>query len=116
VRARTELETAVENSKGNNADAVAHLGYLFAFEGDAAKAKQLQDQLAPHGDQHAEHFYQRAIIAAGLGHKSEAIDLLNQAYRTHASDLPYVAVDPMLYALHDEPAFKDLLRRLGLSS
>ncbi|HXN24671.1 MAG TPA: tetratricopeptide repeat protein [Candidatus Dormibacteraeota bacterium] len=59
--------------------------------------------------------YQRALLYAQLGERDPAIENLVQAARERASGIEFVAVDPRLDALRNDPRFQDLLQRLGHS-
>jgi tetratricopeptide (TPR) repeat protein len=111
ARGRAELETAVQMN--SHRDAVGDLGFVYAAMGQREQAKKLDQRLSkdPEG---APNYYQRAIIATGLGNKREAIHLLDEAYKVHSGDMAYVAVDPLLRNLHSEPRFQELLRQMRL--
>ncbi len=49
-----------------------------------------------------------------LGEKAAAMAALENAYREHASYMIYIAVDPELNSVHDDPAFQELERKVGL--
>jgi len=49
-----------------------------------------------------------------LGSKQEALRYLETAYDQHADGVPQIVSDPAFKNLHDEPAFRQLLARLGL--
>jgi len=49
-----------------------------------------------------------------LGNKQEAIAYLNISYEKHEEYVLQVETDPAFNTLHDEPAYKDLVARLGL--
>ncbi len=55
-------------------------------------------------------------VYAALGDKDEAMRWLEEAYRQRASLLVTIGVRPGLEALHSDPRFRDLLRRIGLPS
>ena len=58
--------------------------------------------------------YSAARIYAELGEKDKAFVALNKAYENRESDLLPIKVDPLLDPLHDDPRFKELLKRVGL--
>ena len=58
--------------------------------------------------------YEIALIYAGLGEKAQAIAWLEKALATHDKGMTYLAVDPCLDPLRDEPRFRDLVQTVGL--
>ena len=58
--------------------------------------------------------YMVAAMYTGLGNKDHAFEWLNKAYEDRSSSIPFVKVDPFFDALHSDPRFQDLLRRIGL--
>jgi hypothetical protein len=59
--------------------------------------------------------YHLAMIYAGLGKKDEALKLLEQAYQERFGLLVYLKIEPRFDLLREEPQFKDLLARIGLT-
>jgi predicted NAD/FAD-binding protein len=57
-----------------------------------------------------------AIINCGLDNKNEAIKWLEKACEERAGGLLSVKVRPMWASLRSEPAFAQLVNRLGLNS
>jgi hypothetical protein len=57
---------------------------------------------------------QLAIIHTRLGHRSQALSLLEEAYEVRSLGLTEMAVEPAFEPLHSEPRFQDLCRKLGL--
>lgn len=49
-----------------------------------------------------------------LGYKQEAMLYLNAAYEQHSDGLVQIEVDGALNPLHDDPAFRNLIARIGL--
>jgi DNA-binding winged helix-turn-helix (wHTH) protein/Tfp pilus assembly protein PilF len=58
--------------------------------------------------------YSLAQTEAIFGNKQEALRLLTIAYQKHDENTVGIAADPTLGSLHEEPAYKDLVARLGL--
>ena len=52
---------------------------------------------------------------SGLGNKDDAFAALELAYKEQSNILQFVKVHPFLDPLRDDPRFKDLVRRVGLS-
>ncbi len=58
--------------------------------------------------------YELAVIYVHLGENDKAMDHLEKAYADHdGADLPHVNTDIRLAALHDNPRFKELIRKMG---
>jgi hypothetical protein len=55
-----------------------------------------------------------ALISAGLGERREALAMLEQAYSRHSSMMTWLKVDARFDAIRQDPAFQDLMRRVGL--
>lgn len=60
--------------------------------------------------------YDIAQIYARMGEKDKTLAWLEKAYGEHDSGLVSVAVDPLFDNVHSDSRFRDLLRRLKLSS
>src|SRR6185295_3657271 len=57
--------------------------------------------------------YHRAVVNCALGRSAEALDLLEEAYATRDAKILWLGVDPELDALHAEPRFNELLRKMN---
>ena len=55
-----------------------------------------------------------ALRYAALGDKEKALEWLERAYAEHDEWLPLLNVEPAYDALHADPRFQDLVRRMGL--
>lgn len=58
--------------------------------------------------------YSFAFVLAKLGENDRAMEQLEIAYKEHNPGLVYMKVDPAYQALHANPKFQDLQRRVGL--
>jgi len=54
-----------------------------------------------------------AVIYSALNDKESAIYWLNEAYKHHEMEIPWLKSEPQFYSLHDDPRFKDLIRKVG---
>ena len=98
---------------GNSVIATAMLGHVYAVAGEKAKAMQILEQLQePHQDHYVSPFL-IAVVYAGLGKKDEALDWLSRAYDDDDPWLTNLKVDQRLKALHSDPHFQTLLRKIG---
>jgi eukaryotic-like serine/threonine-protein kinase len=112
-RAIAEFQKARE-LEPNVAEPLASLGRSFALSGQAAKAKDVLIQLRKVSANIHITPYNVASIYSALGDKTAAIAELEKAYQERSFYLSWLAVDPQLDSLRKEPAFQDLLRRVGL--
>jgi len=58
--------------------------------------------------------YERAVAYANLGKKEQALHWLEKAYEDRFMLMIFLKVDPTFDALHPDPRFQELLRRIGL--
>jgi len=58
--------------------------------------------------------YHRAFYFARVGQRDLAFENLEQAFGNRYRTLAYVLDEPMLYPLHDDPRWRNLLERIGL--
>ena len=55
-----------------------------------------------------------ALIHLGLGNDNKTFEYLEMAYIERDSWLPFINVWPLLDSLHDDPRWKELLKKMGL--
>ena len=56
-----------------------------------------------------------ALYYARAGDKERVIQWLEKAYEEHDNNMPYIGSDPIFDVARDDPRFKDLVRRVGLT-
>lgn len=54
-----------------------------------------------------------AVIYSALNDKESALNWLNEAYKYHEMEIPWLKSEPQFYPLHDDPRFQDLIRKVG---
>jgi len=54
-----------------------------------------------------------AVIYAALGDKDSALHWIQEAYNYHEMEIPWLKSEPQFYSLHDDPEFKDIVRKVG---
>jgi hypothetical protein len=56
------------------------------------------------------------MLLVQLGQQELALDLLDRAYSAHDQQLVWLGIEANFDPLRADPRFKDLMRRIGLSS
>jgi predicted Zn-dependent protease len=110
-----EAETQVREllaSDDANVDYLGLDGRLAARLENPQKARAVSSELARTGEPHlwGWHTYERARIAALLGEKDEAVDLLREALAQGLAAYESIHRDPDLESLRDYPPFQELVR------
>jgi len=108
-----ELKAAARDRR---AEMLAGLGYTYGRYGAKQEARTVLEELVERSRQH---YISPALIAqvqVGLGDLESALEWLGRAFEVHATELAWLRVRPFFERLHGEPAFDELLDRLGLPS
>jgi DNA-binding winged helix-turn-helix (wHTH) protein/Tfp pilus assembly protein PilF len=100
-----------DNSTVKQVDAAEKGFATGGVEGMLQNTRALQTKLYQRGSLSP---YSLAQTDALLGNKQEALQLLKIAYDKHDEAVIQMAADSDFIHLHDEPAYKDLVVRLGL--
>jgi tetratricopeptide (TPR) repeat protein/TolB-like protein len=109
--ARQSYERALAADTGS-IKAHAALGALAARRGDRVEVSRMEAWLrARPGDAHAT--YDQARIAALLGDRERAVELLRHAFEQGLNGRMYVHIDPDFEALRDYPPYRELIRPKG---
>jgi tetratricopeptide (TPR) repeat protein len=109
-----EYQRAVEMSNGDQ-DPVAGLAHALAAVGRRAEAEAILRNLQRDSRIAYRSPYMIAAIHAGLGHKDEAFESLERAFRERTWDIAWqIKADPRIDNLRSDPRFQSLLRRAGL--
>ncbi|HJQ68671.1 MAG TPA: hypothetical protein VKA70_06850 [Blastocatellia bacterium] len=93
---------------------IAALGHAHAAEGRVEEARRVLEELKRISGERYVSPYHIATIFAGLGDNDRAFACLDQAHEDRSEWLIWLAVDPKLDPLRDDPRFQVLLRRVGL--
>jgi len=116
AEAIAEYRKAAEMSNGDQ-DPVAGLAHALAVVGRRTEAEAILRDLQQHSEIVYVSPYMIAAIQAGLGHKDEALESLELAFRERTWDIAWeIRADPRIDSLRSDPRFQSLLRRVGLSS
>jgi tetratricopeptide (TPR) repeat protein len=91
------------------------LVWAYARSGKKEEAKKIQHQIQEFSKTHYVGLQWLANIHLGLGENDEAIQLLEKAYDQREYDsLNDINVEPMFEAIHSDPRFVALLKKIGL--
>jgi TolB-like protein/Flp pilus assembly protein TadD len=91
----------------------ALLGRLYARTGRKDEALKILERLPESSTQRYVSPYNFALVEMGLGHKGEAITLLERAYDDRDGyDMAFIKTDPLLDPLRGEPQFKVLVQKV----
>jgi serine/threonine protein kinase/tetratricopeptide (TPR) repeat protein len=90
------------------------LAYINAVTGKRAEARKTLRELQALSKEATLDPGLMALISAGLGDRREALTMLEQAYSGHSSMMTWLKVDARFDAIREDPAFQDLMRRVGL--
>jgi tetratricopeptide (TPR) repeat protein len=111
-KAIAEMEKAYELDK--EPEALAQLGHIYAVAGRKADALKVLGQLTELSRRRYVSAYDIAVLHAGLGEPDQAFQWLQKVDEDRSEWFAAVNVDPRLYALHSDPRFADILRKVGL--
>jgi hypothetical protein len=117
---------------GNQKAAVAEREKIISLSGSPELAAAIEEDFAKSGykgvlqswldglTEISKHGYVSSYSIAQaymrMGEKEKTFEWLQKAYEEHDSGLVSIAVEPMFEPVRSDPRFKDLLRRLKLSS
>ena len=111
-QATESLNLAGKFSAGNS-KALSLRGYLLARTGCASEATEILQTLDAISRDRYVPPYAQALIHAGLGEATSALDWLDRALEAHDVHLVFLSVDPKWDFLRNEPRFIDLVQRFG---
>jgi eukaryotic-like serine/threonine-protein kinase len=113
AEAINELQRAVDLT-ASSSETIAILGCAHAAAGNRAKALQLLEQL----NHRCRTKYVSPVLLAQLllacGETEQAVEFLQRARQTRASDLVWIKVRPAFEALRHEPRFGQICKEMGL--
>jgi TolB-like protein/DNA-binding winged helix-turn-helix (wHTH) protein/Flp pilus assembly protein TadD len=108
-----EFHNAIEIA-GHRAVFDSNLAYAYAISGRKAEAVQIAKDLQLRPDSNLSANENIALIYAGLGDPDQAMIWLNKAYDARFN--PSILLRPGFDSLRQDPRFKDLRHRIGLSA
>jgi serine/threonine-protein kinase len=109
------LEKAAIISKGQ-AMVRAKLGFAYALAGKLEQSRKILAELAEESVKRYISPVALALVHCGLGEKEKAISYLEKAREEHAGGLLAVKVGQLWASLRTEPAFNQLVSRIGLNT
>jgi TolB-like protein/DNA-binding winged helix-turn-helix (wHTH) protein/tetratricopeptide (TPR) repeat protein len=112
ARALQELEQA--RRMDDNSAVLEMLAGTYAAAGRPAEARKITEEMVKLSTKRYVCAYEVATTYAGLRDRESAFLWLRKSLDERADCSPWIAADPKLDSLRDEPRFQDLLRRLGL--
>jgi len=94
----------------------ASLAASYAISGRKAEAAAILEGLVKEARRSPGHgrVFSLAMLSAALGHTSKAFEWLEEAYISRDPNLVFLNTFPELDALHADPRFQDLVRRIGI--
>ena len=113
-KAIAECQRAVELS-ANDSNRAADLARAHALAGNQAEARKTLDELHAQARQSYVPPSLFAQIHLGLGERKQALAWLETAYTERDEYLARLKVEPAFDSIRSDPAFQDLLRRVGLT-
>ena len=110
-----ELRKALPSGEPGPAPIVAMLGYAYGAAGQTASARQALRQIEELSENGYVSPYDRAVIYAGLGDKTEAFRWLGQAFVDRSPRVIWLNVEPAFEILRKDRRFGMVARRLKLT-
>jgi eukaryotic-like serine/threonine-protein kinase len=95
--------------------ASAYLGFVQGLAGNRADAQELVRNMEEQSTKRYVSPHHIAIVYVGLGQKDQAFEWLEKALDHREEILVFLNVDPTWDSLREDPRFKDLIRRVGLT-
>jgi serine/threonine protein kinase/tetratricopeptide (TPR) repeat protein len=86
------------------------------LRGKRAEAAALAERFAKMASESQFNPYYVAVMYSVLGEEDQAMHWLDRSYQARSVDLAYIAIDPMVDPLREDPRFHALLRRIGVPS
>ncbi|HJX93472.1 MAG TPA: tetratricopeptide repeat protein [Pyrinomonadaceae bacterium] len=111
--ALSEAEKSVELSK-RLGTSLTFLGVVYVQTGRRDDVEALLKELKQKYTERKANGYDIARIYAAMGNKDQTFEWLEKDFQSRNATMPDFLSMPPLTSLHDDPRFKDLVKRLGL--
>ena len=108
-----EFQSAIAQWK-NGSIPLAGLGHAFGVSGREKEAREVLARLLEMSKRIYVPAYDVAVVHMGLGERDQALEWLAKAYEERSGFLVYIKCDRRFDALHSDPRFESLLKRVGL--
>jgi tetratricopeptide (TPR) repeat protein len=95
--------------------ALGFMGYAHALAGECAEAETLLNILEDISLRKYVSPYSMLVIRLALGPRDRVFEILEQLYEERNDWMVWLKVSPELRALHDDPRFKSLMKRVGFA-
>ncbi len=92
----------------------AALGLAYAVSGKKGLTQKLAEQFKEAAKKRYIPPTYFGMLFAGLGDRDKALEWLEKAYEERADGLTWLAVEPMLDEIRNDPKFQELISRIGL--
>jgi thioredoxin-like negative regulator of GroEL len=92
----------------------ANLAVAYARTGQEAKSKELLAYLESRAKTNSEAAFRLAMALSDLGHREEAIRLLEGCLQAHEDRMVWIKVEPRFDPLRNDERFRTLLRTMNL--
>ena len=89
------------------------LGHVYAVSNNANQARRVLLDLETRRRKQYVPAYAIALVYAGLRDPDRAMNWLEKAYDDRSNSMAYLAADPELTALHSDPRFIQISRRIS---
>ena len=112
LRESVESASRANSIAGANAESLALVGYGLARSDDREGARNLLTELEQRASTVYVPSYDLAILYAGLGNNSRALELLEKSYGRREPLMVFIGVDPKWDVLRQEPRFIELMKKM----
>ena len=99
---------------GRTSRMLGYSGYVLGLAGSTGEARALLSELEQRAREDYVPPYFPALVLAGLGERSQALDRLALSVRSKDTMVRDLAVDTPWWSFREEPAYQALLGEMGL--
>ncbi len=111
--AMAEFQSALRLWKDNSLP-LAGLGHVYGIAGKKKEAREILERLLERSKRIFVPAYDVAVVYVGLGEKDQAFEWLTKAVEERSGFLVYIKCDRRMDALHSDPRYAALIKRIGL--
>jgi hypothetical protein len=90
------------------------IAYIHTMKGQNGDARKILNGLLTLSEKAPVNAGLIALVYAGLGERKNTISWLEKAYQQHSPMMTWLKVDARFDDVRNDPAFQDLMRRVGL--